>query len=106
MKRLPEWINKVIRYTVAGYTDRLNAIRFDSVNESVKAEYRRINNAILDALSEMLDDKAIRDIFRRDIANRTGWQFSEAKSCFSCDSYKRNKNKIIYLMAKNLHLIN
>ena len=104
-KRLPKWIKNVVCEICAGYTSRLNAILWGEVKGGVKAEYERINNIIDDSLREVFDNLGVQNIFRRDIATRTGWQFSVANEYFGRNTYKRRKAKAIYTIAKSLHLI-
>ena len=104
IKRLPEWVYKTVRATVQGYTARANAITYGEVRGGVKCKYEHLNNVIDDALREVFDDPYVQNIFRKDIGQRIGWQFSSANVIYSCDAYKRSKRKAIYLIAKSLNL--
>lgn len=105
-KRLPKWVYKTVQTLCVGYTARANAITFGEVRGNVKTEYERLNHSIDDSLREVFDDDmALVNIFRRDIAGRTGWQFSMANDCFSRHAYDSRKNKAVYTIAKTLHLL-
>lgn len=100
---LPKSVVEVIRGVCADYERRENAIKYSSITGAVLDRYIELNGAVENAASEFAAD--LRKNIIDDVADNTGYDFSQCSAVMSRKTYYQKKRKFIHDVAEKLFLI-
>jgi hypothetical protein len=100
---LPYGVACIVKAVCADYERRKKAITLGKVNGFVLQQYSIFNTAIDKTLQSV--DPGLRVDLMRDLANGSGYNFSQASPYMAKNTYYRYKKKFIYELAIELHLL-
>ena len=100
---MPGSVVEVVRGVCADYERRENAIKYSSITGAVLERYIELNGAVENAASEFAAD--LRRNIIDDVADNTGYDFSQCSAVMSRKTYYQKKRKFIHDVAEKLFLI-
>lgn len=100
---IPPQLELIVRSICSDYTRRKQALISEQRAREVLDNYKRINSAIDKAIQ--IVEVAIRPIMLKDISERIGYDFSDAREMMCKETYYNRKRQIILMIAQNLKYI-
>lgn len=100
---MPQTVINLVKAICADYERRKKAITCGKVDGFVLRQYVDFNNAIDKILQNV--DLGLRVDLMRDLANGSGYNFSQASPYMAKNTYYRYKKKFLYELAVELHLM-
>lgn len=100
---LPKKVTAIVRAVCADYDRRARALRGNTIDEAVRANYCRLNTVVDLALAAVEEPMIRAEILRDMIAGR-GYERSRARP-YLCDrAYYRRRRMVLFGVAKRLDL--
>ena len=100
---LPSGVVDEVRGICKDYDRKRRALIIGDLSEEVRRVYERYNAAVNDAL--LVIEEGLRLIMLDDISNNRGYNRSSASLMIAHNGYAQRKRKLIYTIARNLHLV-
>ncbi len=101
--QIPGSVVAIVESLCADYERRKAVISMGGAEETVLAEYRRLNDIIDAALEDV--EQGVRKYMLCDVANHSGYVLSQASLFFAKNTYYARKRKLVHDIAAGLKLI-
>ena len=94
---------KIVEAVCADYERREPAIKYSNITGDTLEQYVELNSAVDTGLEAI--EPGVRHFMLDDICNGRGYDYSFASQYMAKNSYYTRKKKIVFDIAKSLHLI-